>query len=114
MAQSNTPFDKRLKSIVSKRQKLANGSVKVVQSDGLIVERPRRFRLRFPARSVALLVVVALLLKAVFLARLGPDTYDDRITSMAQNDGVSRAAAWLMQGDVVTLFIADILGKLFG
>ena len=114
MAQANTPFDKRLKKIVRKHDQLNGGSVKRMRPDGLIVEEPRRFRLRLPLRGIGTAVILGFMLKGLFLASIGADSYNDRVVTLARGDTLSGAMAWLMQPDAVTTFIAEMLGRLTG
>lgn len=112
MAQANVPFDKRLKQIVRKHEKLAKGGVRTVTSDGLIVVKPRVYRPRFPLRGMILLLVVGFLFKGLFLASVGEVAYGERVTALAQGSVMDRAGAWVMQIDPATLIIANFLSDL--
>jgi hypothetical protein len=109
MAQANVPFDKRLKQIVRKHERLAKGAVTTVTADGLIVARPRVYRPRFPLRGILLLVIIGFLFKGLFLASVGEVAYGERVSALSQGSMMDKAGAWVMQIDPATLLIADFL-----
>ena len=109
MTKPNVPFDQRIKQIERKRSRLAKGSVKRMTSDGLIVERPRLLAPRLPWRSLVILALVALLLKAGFVATEGTAAYQARVTALSQGGPVNQAGAWVLQVDPVTRFVADAI-----
>ena len=55
MAIVQVPFEKRLRRIVKNHQRMANGVVHSVNSNGLIVARPKIYNPRFPLRGLLLL-----------------------------------------------------------
>jgi hypothetical protein len=109
MAQANVPFDKRLKQIVRKHEKLSKGGVKTVTSDGLIVVKPRVYRPKFPLKGMILLIVVGFLFKGLFLASVGEVAYGERVNGLMQGSVMDRAGAWVMQIDPATLIIANFM-----
>ncbi|MBE0413490.1 MAG: hypothetical protein IBX59_07650 [Yoonia sp.] len=100
-------FDKRLKRIVRRHERMANGVVQRVTSDGLIVARPRLYKPHFPLRSVAILMCVGFLFKGLALSYLGADDYTARLAALQQGNMVEQTGAWVMQSDPATRFIAD-------
>lgn len=109
MAQANVPFDKRLKQIVRKHERLAKGGVKTVTSDGLITVKPRAYRPKFPLRGLILLVVVGFLFKGLFLATVGEVAYGERVAALAQGSVMDKVGAWVMQIDPATMIVANFL-----
>lgn len=107
MAQANVPFDKRLKRIVRRHDRMANGVVTSVTADGLIVARPRVYRPKFPLKGLLALVVTGFLFKGFLFASLGAVAYDERVESLRNGSFVEHAGAWIMQPDIATVFIAD-------
>ncbi|SFR32444.1 hypothetical protein SAMN04488005_0310 [Yoonia tamlensis] len=107
MAQAHVPFDKRLKRIVRRHERMANGVVKTVTADGLIVARPRVYRPRFPLKGLLALVVTGFLFKGFLLAALGAEAYADRVAGLRDGSFVEKAGAWVMQPDVATMLIAE-------
>ncbi|WP_409702935.1 hypothetical protein [Yoonia sp.] len=103
-----------MKKIVRKHDQLNSGSVKRMRSDGLIVEQPRRFRLRLPLRGIGTAVILGFVLKGLFLASIGADSYNAHLVTLGRGDTLSVAVAWLMQPDAVTALIAEMLGRLTG
>lgn len=114
MAQAHVPFDKRLKRIVRKHDRIQKGYVKTVTSDGLIVARPRVYRPRFPLKGLVILIVAGFLFKGFLFASLGAGAYDERVISLSQGSVMEQAGAWVMQADPATLFIAEMMGSAFG
>ena len=105
--QANVPFDKRLKRIVRRHEKMANGVVKTVNADGLIVARPRVYRPRFPLRGLIVLLALGFLFKGFLLAYLGDEAYGERVASLKEGTIMEQAGAWIMQTDPATVLIAD-------
>ena len=109
MAQTGVPFDKRLKRIVRRHDRMAHGVVKTVGSDGLITVRPRVYRPKFPLKGLLMLVVTGFLFKGFLFAVLGTDSYAERVATLESGSVMEQAGAWVMQPDVATVFIADLV-----
>lgn len=108
MAQANVPFDKRLKRIVRQHEKMnAAGVVRAVNSDGLIVARPRMYRPRFPLKGLAVVLCLGFLFKGFLFAYLGPDGYAARVAELQTGTALEQAGAWVMQSDPATVFVAE-------
>lgn len=107
MAQANVPFDKRLKRIVRRHERMSNGVVRTVNADGLIVSRPRVYRPRFPLKGLVAILITGFLFKGFLFAGLGEEAYAQRVGVLEQGSVVEQAGAWVMQPDIATLFIAD-------
>ena len=107
MAQANVPFDKRLKRIVRRHDRMAHGVVKTVTADGLIVARPRVYRPRFPLKGLLALVVTGFVFKGFLFASMGGAAYAERVSALSEGSVMEQAGAWVMQPDVATVFIAD-------
>jgi hypothetical protein len=105
--QANVPFDKRLKRIVRRHDKMANGVVKTVTSDGLIVARPRLYKPRFPLKGLMVVLMLGFLFKGFLFAFLGEAGYGDRVASLQQGTVLEQAGGWIMQADPATVFVAQ-------
>ena len=112
MAQAHVPFDKRLKRIVRRHDRMANGVVRTVNSDGLIVVRPRIYKPRFPLKGILFLVAAGFLFKGFLFSYLGADAYSERVALLNNGTMMEQAGAWVMQPDPATTFIADQLNGL--
>jgi len=112
MSHARVNFDKRLRRIVRNHQRMANGVVHSVNSDGLIVSRPKIYNPRFPLRGLLLLVATAFLFKGYIYATLGAVTYQDRIERLAEGTLVEQAGAWIMQADTATIAVATVMQSL--
>ncbi|MEM8537508.1 MAG: hypothetical protein AAGF56_06570 [Pseudomonadota bacterium] len=108
MAQANVPFDKRLKKIEKRHDKIkASGAVKTVNSDGLIVSRPRLYKPRFPLKGLIVVFALGFLFKGFLFAYLGEAGYLDRVATLDGGPALERAGAWVMQPDPATVFVAS-------
>lgn len=106
MPQAHVPFDKRLKRIVRRHDRMANGVVRTVGPDGLIVARPRIYHPRFPLKGILALVGAGFLFKGLLFFYLGSDDYTARLAVLQQGTVMEQAGAWVMQPDPATTFIA--------
>lgn len=114
MTGHNPNFDRRIKQIVRKHDRLAKGAVRKQREDGLIVARPRMLRPRFPWRIILIVICTAFVLKTAFLALVGDEAYDARLAALAQGGTLDQAGAWLMHIDPVTRVIADLIAPYLG
>lgn len=111
MSNPNAPFDQRIKQIERKRDRLAKGSVKGMTSSGLIIERPRRYRPKFPLRAILILLIATFAIKGYFYASIGTNGYAARVAELAQGSTLDRAGAWVLQADPITIFVGDMITR---
>jgi len=102
-------FDTRLKSIDRKRARLERGYVSKVSKDGLIVFRPKRRKSGIPVRGIIYLVAGFIFFKAVVIAHLGPNLYEERLVQLSQGSTIEQVGAVAMQSDPLSMMLA---GKL--
>ena len=107
--QPNVPFDKRLKEINRRHEKMANGVVRSVNADGLIVARPRAYRPRFPLKGLIVVLAIGFLFKGFLFAFLGAEGYSERVATLQSGTAMEQAGAWVMQPDPATLAIANLM-----
>lgn len=101
-------FDDRLQRIERKRRTMAKGYELHMQSDGLIVARPRRARgSRISPRGVVLFFGGALVFKGVLIASLGPVAYEERVSALTAGTALEQAGAMIMQMDPIAREIAS-------
>jgi len=105
--QANVPFDKRLKKIVRRHDKMSNGVVRSVSSDGLIVAKPRLYRPRFPLKGLLAVLFLGFLFKGFLFAYLGEAAYVERVATLQSGSTLEQAGAWVMQADPVTKLAGD-------
>ncbi|MDP5085348.1 MAG: hypothetical protein NWQ23_08000 [Yoonia sp.] len=105
--QGNVPFDKRLKRIVRRHEKMSNGVVRTVTSDGLIVAKPRLYKPRFPLKGLIAVLLLGFLFKGFLFAFLGEAAYVDRVASLQSGTLMEQVGAWVMQPDPVTFIAAQ-------
>lgn len=104
-------LEKRLTRIEARRRALKHGVVYSVNQDGLIIARPRRRGMRRPLYLVFVALAGVMAFKAVLYAGLGAASYGQRVTELSQGTMVERAAAWIMQADQFTVWLA-LQGKM--
>ena len=109
MALVQVPFEKRLRRIVKNHQRMGNGVVHSVNSNGLIVARPKIYNPRFPLRGLLLLVATAFLFKGYIHATLGEAVYAERVAGLADGNMIEQAGAWVMQADTATIAVSTVL-----
>ena len=105
--QANVPFDKRLKRIVRRHDKMSNGVVRSVTADGLIVAKPRLYRPRFPLKGLIVVLMLGFLFKGFLFAYLGEAGYSERVATLQGGTVLEQAGAWIMQADPVTFVVAQ-------
>lgn len=113
MVDARQQFGSRVKSLESKKVRLAQGYYTTIRADGLVVAHPARRGLRVPTKLLVGLVVLFVCFKGFVLAAIGPTTYDARLTTLAQGTIVEQAGAWVLQADPVTQALARKLGPVF-
>ena len=111
MSLTTMPFDRRLKRIVRNHQRMSHGVVHSVNSNGLIVARPRIYNPKFPIKGLLLTVVAMFAFKGFLFASLGAETFDARVAELAAGSTVEKAGAWVMQADMATVAIAGLWQK---
>lgn len=99
-------FDRRMRRINRRHTKLSQGYVTSVNSDGLVVAKPRRRRTGKTIRGVALMIVAIMLFKGFLHAKLGPTAYQQRVDTLAAGSVVEQGGAWIMTADPVTLWLS--------
>lgn len=109
MSVAQVPFQKRLRRIVRDHQRMSHGVSHVMRADGLIVAKPRVYNPKFPLRGLVMLLGTALLFKGYILASLGATLYGERVAQLADGTLIEQAGAWIMQPDVATTAVAQIL-----
>ena len=106
MADMFDQFDDRLRRIETTRTRMKRGYKLTVDRDGLIVARPKSSRRGFPIKGAVLLAVGFIGFKALLIAYLGVQTYQDRVSSLQDGAVVEQVGAWFMQPDRVSAMAA--------
>jgi len=112
MSLTSMPFDRRLKRIVRNHQRMSHGVVHSVNSNGLIVARPRIYNPKFPIKGLLLTVAAMFVFKGFLFASLGAETFNARLAELAAGSTVDKAGAWVMQADTATVAIAGVWQKI--
>jgi len=111
MALAHAPFEKRLRKITRRHDRMANGVTHKMRKDGLIEAKPRIYNPRFPLKGMVLLILAAFLFKGYIYASLGPTDYNTRVSSLSEGALIEQAGAWIMHADVVTVFVGTMMNS---
>jgi hypothetical protein len=114
MDMTMTSFEDRLRRIVRKHRRMANGVVGRMGPDGLVTPVARMATPKFPLRSLVILFGVAMLFKAWMFLSLGAADFDARIAVLSQGTLLEQAGAFVMQAGPVTQTVASLLEPLAG
>lgn len=109
---ANVPFNKRLRRIVRRHNRMANGVTHKLKSDGLIVAQPRIYNPRFPLRGLLLLIAVAFLFKGFIYADLGQRDYNARVAALSEGSMIEQAGGWMMVADPATVIVGEFFAEL--
>ena len=105
-------FEKRMRRINKKHQKLAHGAVASVGNDGLIIARPRSRFVSVPWRGLLFVLVILMGLKSFLHASLGDAAYNARVAKLEAGTMVEQIGAYAMKADPVTTFISGKINPL--
>ncbi|MFG6561540.1 hypothetical protein [Sulfitobacter sp. 1A15299] len=112
MAEGHAQFAKRIELLGRKHRKLERGYVTRIGRDGLISVLPRRARRGFPMTGLFLIVLVFFGFKAFTLAAIGPVTYNERLSRLANGSNLEQVGAKMMAIDPVTQTLAEMTGPI--
>lgn len=112
MTHAPLTFNKRIRRISRRHNRMASGMDAYVASDGLIVTRPKRRGIMgsLPIKGLALLLIGFVGFKGLLLAHLGAESYDQRVALLQEGTAFEQAGAWFMQADPVTQWAAAEIG----
>ena len=113
MSDATNTFSNRLKAVERKHAKLARGYSCKVGRDGLIVFKPKRRKIGFPWRSLALIVVGFLAFKGLVIAQIGEASYEQLISEMSQGPLQEQIGAFVMQPDPLAEVVARNVATYF-
>lgn len=105
-------FDRRMRRISRRHSKLSHGYVTSVNSDGVVVARPKTRGKKGTLRGLAIILMVVLVLKGFLHAQLGEIAYQARVDSLAAGSVVEQAGAWAMTADPLTLWLSGRISSL--
>ncbi|MFK7879714.1 hypothetical protein [Roseobacter sp.] len=105
-------FEKRVASVNTKHQKLSRGYTAKIDDTGLIQVEPKRERSFYGLRIIVFIVAGVLLVKSLMISSVGIATYENRIQELSAGMAVEQAAAWVMQPDRLSRYVAENITKL--
>ncbi|WP_282076746.1 hypothetical protein [Epibacterium ulvae] len=103
-------FQSRVKRLNRKYEAMSRGYDARLQSDGLIVLKPRRASSRLTILPFLLLIIGFVLFKSVVLASVGSQDYSERVARLEAGSTAEQVGAFVMQADPVTQLVADKIG----
>lgn len=106
MVHDQLQFSERLRLLERKHRAMSCGYTTTMQSDGLIVARPKRRSIEISGRSLGLLVVGFIGFKVFLIASLGMQTYDERLARLQAGTPVEQIGAFAMQADPLSSYLA--------
>jgi len=105
-------FEQRCMRVGRMRERLSDGYITEIGSDGLIRcrPRPRRPSYRAPWRGLFLSVITIICIKGALIAHLGMSDYTTRVERLEKGTTIDRVGAVLMHPEPLSLGIAKKLG----
>ncbi len=100
-------FEQRMQRINRHHRKLSRGFVASVNSDGLIVARPRAFSIGFPWRGLLFVLVVLLGLKVALFATMGEAEYTATVDRLKAGTMAEQIGGYAMAADPATVWLAQ-------
>lgn len=105
-------FDRRMRRISRRHTQLSHGYVTTINSDGMVVAKPRRRSPRGTLRGVALVILVLMVFKGFLYAQLGATGYEDRVAKLSSGSAFEKAGAVVMAADPITQWLSGYFGSL--
>ncbi|UWR01100.1 hypothetical protein K3729_16385 [Rhodobacteraceae bacterium S2214] len=90
------------------------GVVHKMQSDGLVVAKPRLYAPRFPWRGLVLLTFAVFVFKGYVHYALGEADFNQRISALSEGTVFEQVGGLAMFADPMTLAISELLNKFIG
>lgn len=100
-------FERRMRRINRRHSKLSHGYVTSVNSDGLVVAKPKTRGWGGTIRGVVIMVAVIMVFKVALHAQLGERGYQDRVDALAAGSSIEQVGAFLMTADPVTVWASQ-------
>lgn len=111
----DTEFEKRLRKVVKRHNRLAtSGVVHKMMPDGLVVAKARIYNPRFPWKGLILLVAAVLIFKGYVHFALGAQEFSARTDALLQGSLFEQAGGLAMFADPVTLAVSNFFTMLLG
>ena len=107
-------FENRVKRLHRKRSKAARSNTPAfIDQDGYVIVQAKSRPRRVPFLGLFLLALRFFALKGLMIAGMGSDIYAIRIQELfGSSSFVTQIGAWTMQGDAVSLMMAENIEKI--
>ncbi len=105
-------FDRRMRRISRRHSKLSQGYVTSVNSDGLVVAKPKRRSNRSTLRGVAMVIIVLVAFKGFLHSQIGSAAYAERVDALSQGSAIEKGGAFVMVADPLTLWLSQKFSSL--
>lgn len=106
-------FDRRIRRLLRKHDKLSHGVVHRVGPDGLITAHPRRRLPLPPLRAILMIMAFGFIFKAYLLFALGAATYEERLSTLEAGNAFEQVGAIVMTPDLASVWIAGQMTRVF-
>lgn len=114
MRQQHQEFESRVNRLHRKRGKAMRSSEGTfIDQDGYVIVKAKSRARPMPFLGLGLLALGFFALKGLMIAEMGSQIYAIRIQELFNSPSLlTKFGAWTMQGDAVSLLLADSLQKL--
>ena len=109
MSVQHQEFENRVHRLLHKRVKAARTpSAAFIDQDGYVIVKAKGRARRVPFLGLMLIALGFVALKGLMIAGMGVDIYTLRIQELFTSSSlVTKIGAWTMQGDAVSLMLAE-------
>ena len=115
MAYANPDFEKKMRRVVKRHNRLAtSGVVHKMMPDGLVVAKPRVYTPRFPWAGLAMVIAAVFLFKGYVHYALGAEDFAARAEALQGGSLFEQIGALAMAADPATIAISNFLASLLG
>ncbi|MGR3712795.1 MAG: hypothetical protein ACU0A6_06720 [Shimia sp.] len=108
MSESYAEFHDRLAKIYRQQAKTGRIGRKAIAIDrnGYVIVKGKGRRRSFPWTGLTMVAIAFFGVKGLMMAQFGPDFYSQHVARLADASVVEQAAAWTMQPDPVSRWVA--------
>ncbi|WP_166417336.1 hypothetical protein [Cochlodiniinecator piscidefendens] len=114
MADTNLhEFENRVRGIRKSHRKRGRGHIAAILDDGQVVVYSNRRPVSPLWKSVGLITLAMLVLKASLLAYYGTESYADRVELLQSGSAIDQIGAFVMQEDPLSAWVSIQIRDLF-
>jgi hypothetical protein len=112
--EQNSEFENRVKRLHRKRHKALGSKMPAfIDQDGYVIVKAKSRPRRIPFLGLGLIALGFFTLKGLMIAGMGSETYTARVQDLFGSSSlVTQFGAWTMQGDALSLMMAESIQKI--